>query len=186
MYCKQGNGELSRVENLINTICYHSLKLQFYLDVAWVKHNSNPSTDALRGKISRELALYYSVASMAPAHLTPVHSEFASVLATSRRSFSDVSNALSKVKLGIFLGVTAFDFDKGGVVVLVAEATLVSKNGSREIKTNWLGVLLSHFNLIGFVDAVHQDEGGEAVSKLIKQQRSTKTTSHANCTNRIV
>ena len=79
--------------------------------MARVKHNSNPSTDALRGKISRELTLDYSIASMTPAHLTPVHSEFASILATSRGSFSDVSNALSEVELSIFLGVTTFDFD---------------------------------------------------------------------------
>ena len=46
------------------------------------------------------------------------------------------------------------------MVVLVAETTLVSKNGSREVKTNWLGVLLGHVYLIGFVDAIHQDERG--------------------------
>lgn len=81
---------------------------------------------------------------MAPANLTPVHSKFTSILATSRRPLGDVGDAFTEVELGIFLRVTALDFDEGGVVVLVAKATLVSKDGSGEIEANWLSILLGH------------------------------------------
>ena len=87
---------------------------------------------------------------MAPANLTPVHSKFTSIFATSRRSLRDVGDALSKVELGIFLRVTALDFDEGCVIVLVAKATLVSEDGSGEIEANWLSVLLGHDSLLCF------------------------------------
>ena len=98
--------------------------------MAWVKHNSNPTSNALWGEIPRELTLDNTVASMAPANLSPVHSELASILSTARRSLGDVGDALSKVKLGVFFGITSLNFDEGGVVVLVAKTTLVSKDGS--------------------------------------------------------
>ena len=77
--------------------------------MAGVKHNSNPTSNALWGKIPRELTLDNSIASVAPANLTPVHSELASILSTSRTSLGDVSDALSEVELGIFLGVTSLN-----------------------------------------------------------------------------
>jgi hypothetical protein len=99
--------------------------------VAWVKHNSNPTSDTLWGKIPRELTLDNSIATVAPANLTPVHSELTSILST--RRFGDVGDALSEVELSIFFGVTSLNFDKRGVVVLVTEATLVSKDGTWEV-----------------------------------------------------
>lgn len=114
------------------------------LNVARVKHNPNPTSNTLWGEIPRELTLDYSIASVAPANLTPVHSELTSILTTTRRSLSDVGNTLSEVELSILLWVTSLDFDEGGVVVLVAKATLVPENGPRKIEANWLGILLGH------------------------------------------
>lgn len=128
---------------------YSSLDMVYYysqamilLNTAGVKHNSNPASNTLRVQVPRKLAPNNTIASMAPANLSPVHSKLASVL--SFGAFSNVSNTLSEVELSIFLWVTAFDFDKGGVVVLVAEATLVSEDGARKVEANWLGVLLGH------------------------------------------
>jgi hypothetical protein len=81
---------------------------------ARIKHNPHPASNTLWVQISGKLTPHHTITPVAPANLTPIHSELTAILSTTFGRFGDVSNAFSKVELGVFLGVTAFDFDEGG------------------------------------------------------------------------
>mmetsp|Transcript_1426 Transcript_1426/g.2164 ORF Transcript_1426/g.2164 Transcript_1426/m.2164 type:complete len:97 (-) Transcript_1426:11-301(-) len=81
---------------------------------------------------------------MSPTNLSPIHSEFRSILSTSGRYLGDVGDFFAQIELSVFFGVEALDFDEGGVVVLVAEAAFVAEDGAVDVKAHWGGVLFGH------------------------------------------
>ena len=85
---------------------------------------------------------------MSPTNLAPIHSKLGSILATTGRNLGNVGNLFTEVELGVFFGIEAFDFDEGGVVVLVAEAAFVAEDGAVDVEAGWGGVLFGHLIFI--------------------------------------
>lgn len=136
----------SRYETHFTSFSSHLLNMHkqlHYLYTGRVKHNPHPSPNTLGRQISIKLALHNSIASMRPAHTSPIDTEFASVL-SGRGCLGDVGDALSEVEGGFFFGVDSLDFDEGGVVVLGAEAAFVAEDGAVDVEAGWLRVLLGH------------------------------------------
>jgi len=82
-----------------------------------------------------------------PANLSPIHPELRSILSSRRRRFGDEGDALAEVERRVLLGIDTLDLDEGGVVVLVAQASLVAEDGTVDVEASWLGSLL-HFSRI--------------------------------------
>jgi len=114
------------------------------LNAGRVKHDADAAADALGGEVAGELAPDDSVGSVGAADASPVDAELGPVL-PGGRGLGDVRDALPEVEGGVLLGVAALDLDEGGVVVLVAEAALVSEDGAVDVEADGLGVLLGHF-----------------------------------------
>ena len=110
-----------------------------------VKHDAHASTDALGGEVPRELAPDDAVATVTPANAPPIDPELRSVLAPRGRDLGDERDALAEVEFHLLLRVDALDLDEGGVVVLIAQSSLVPEDGAIAVETGGLGVLLRHY-----------------------------------------
>ena len=109
-----------------------------------VKHDADASPNALGGEVPRELAPDDAIAPVTSAHASPVDPEFRSALAPGGRNLGDVSDALSEVEFHFLLRVDSLDLDEGGVVVLIAQSSLVPEDGAIDVQACRLGVLLRH------------------------------------------
>lgn len=103
-----------------------------------IQHHPDLATDGLRRQVSSESASDHTVGTVSSAYLAPVDSEFVAV-PVCRFRLGDEGYPLAEVKLDVFLGIHALDFDQTNVVVLVTQATLVSKNGAIYMKTRGSG-----------------------------------------------
>jgi hypothetical protein len=72
------------------------------------------------------------------ANLSPVNTVLGTALSSVYRGLGDVGNLLSEVKVSVFFGVNSLDFDERHRVILGAKATLVSKDGSVNVKADRL------------------------------------------------
>ena len=98
-----------------------------------IQHDPHLSTDCLRWQVSSKSASDDSIRTMSPADLAPVHSEFVSILV----GFFYLGNegySLPEVEVNIILRIEALDLDQTHIVVLVAKATLVAKDGTVYVK----------------------------------------------------
>ena len=123
------------------------LEYLFFIDLnpGRVEHHAHGGSDGLGGEGAGELGPDNSVSSVGSADLAPDYAELGSVL-SGLLGLGDVRDLLSEVKVNVLLGVDAADLDEGGVVVLVAEAALVSEVDTLDVQTGGLGGLgLGHF-----------------------------------------
>lgn len=103
------------------------------LYAGWVQHNTDLSSDGLWRKVASESASDNSIGSVRSADLAPVNSEFVSEL-VGGFSLGDEGNLLSEVKVNIILGVDSLNFDQTDTVVLGSKTTLVTKDGTVNMK----------------------------------------------------
>lgn len=87
---------------------------------------------------------------MGTADLSPVDTVFGSVLSG---SLGDVRNFLSKIKLGFFHGINTLDLDQTHVVVLIAETSLVAKDGAVHVQAG-LSLVSRHVIVISTVNSL--------------------------------
>lgn len=71
---------------------------------------------------------------MSSADLSPVDTELVAVFVSSG-TLGDKGNLLSKVEFSIGLGVDTLNLDQGNTVVLVTKTSLVSQNGTFNVKS---------------------------------------------------
>ena len=108
------------------------------LYAGWVQHDTDLSTDSLRGKVSTEPAPDDTVRTMSPADLAPVDTELVTVLVRCL-ALGDECDTLSEVEIDLLLRIDALDLYETDIVVLVAESTLVTEDGSVDVKAGWSG-----------------------------------------------
>ena len=75
---------------------------------------------------------------MSPADLAPVDTELVAVLVRCL-ALGDECDALSEVEIDLLLRIDALDLYETNIVVLVAESTLVTEDGSVDMKAGWSG-----------------------------------------------
>ena len=130
-----------------------------------VKHNTDGGTDGLGGEGGSKLHLDNTVASVSLHNLSPTNTECGSVLFL--LCLCDVRNLLAKVEVDVGLSIHSLDLDEGGVVVLVAEATLEAEVHTLNVESARLRVgcrLGDHF-IIGLI-RLWGGGGGGGVSGL--------------------
>lgn len=95
----------------------------FNLDVGWVQHDSNRSTEGLWWQVLLEVGSDNTVVTVGSGNLTPDNSD----LGTSDLlgSSVDVSNSLTQVELSVSWSLDTFDLNQGDVWVGNALRTLV-------------------------------------------------------------
>lgn len=116
----------------------HSPEIHFLvslntLHAGWVKHNANLSSDSLWRQVSAESATNNSIGSVSSADLSPIDAELVAVF-VSGGSLGDKGNLLSVIELGSGLVINALDLDQRHIVVLVAETSLETKDGTINVK----------------------------------------------------
>uniref|UniRef100_A0A7S2EBH5 Uncharacterized protein n=1 Tax=Ditylum brightwellii TaxID=49249 RepID=A0A7S2EBH5_9STRA len=89
---------------------------------------------------------------MCSTDASPVNTEFGSIFPRSR-ALGDEGNTLTEVKFSVVFGVNTLDLDQGDAVVLGAETTFVSKDGSVYVQASWL-TCLHFFKLIFYFDSM--------------------------------
>ena len=70
---------------------------------------------------------------MGTANLTPIDTEFVTRL-VGCIGLGDEGDLLSKIKRGIILAVNTLNFDQTNIVVLISKTTLVTKDGTINMK----------------------------------------------------
>ena len=70
---------------------------------------------------------------MGTTNLTPIDTEFVARL-IGCVCLGDEGDLLSKIKRGVILAIHTLDFDQTNIVILISETTLVTKDGTINMK----------------------------------------------------
>ena len=81
---------------------------------------------------------------MRTANFTPIDTEFVARL-VSRICLGDEGNLLSEIKTGIVLAIHTLNFNQTDIVVLISKTTLVTKDGTINMKLWRSG---RHYNIV--------------------------------------
>lgn len=123
----------------------------FNLDVGWVQHDSNRSTEGLWWQVLLEVGSDNTVVTVGSGNLTPDNSD----LGTSDflGSSVDVSDSLTQVELSVSWSLDTFDLNQGDVWVGNALRTLVGDvltlNVHCNVSMEYLGETSNQFKLVG-------------------------------------
>jgi hypothetical protein len=110
----------------------------YFLYARRIQHHADLSSDRCGRQVTSESASDNTIGSMCSANFAPVDSEFVSKLVGNLR-LRDKGNLLSKVKVRVHLRVDTFNFDQTDTAVLGPKTTLVTKDGTINVKFRWSG-----------------------------------------------
>ena len=113
------------------------------LDTGWEEHNADGATKSLTWEVGSELGTDSTVGTVCTGDLTPDCTELGT-LGVTVLDCVDISNALTEVKLGVFLGLDVFELEDCSVGLGVCLVTSVCLD-------NTLDVELDLFNHSGWV-----------------------------------
>lgn len=104
------------------------------LHTGWVKHDADLSSDCLWWQVSLESATDDTIGSVSSGNLSPVDAELVAVFVC-RGTLGDKGDLLSEIEFSIGLGVDALNLDQRNVVVLVTKTSLVTQDGTFNVKS---------------------------------------------------
>jgi len=104
-----------------------------YLDLAWVKHDSNWGTERLGWEISGEFGLDRTAITVMAGDLTPN----GSVLGIRLQRFSsvDISHSLAQVEFSVLLSADSLNLENGVVGSLITLSFGVASHNSSSVQT---------------------------------------------------
>lgn len=104
------------------------------LDTRWIKHDTDTSSNGLRGKIATETAANDAVGAMASTNFAPRDTKLVSKL-VGFTGLGNKGNLFAIIKLCILGGIDTPDFNERHVIVLVTKTSLESQNGTIYVET---------------------------------------------------
>ena len=114
----------------------------FLLNSAWIEHDADLASNSLWWQVLSELGPDNSYTSVGTGDLAPDYAKIATLLQS--LCLVNICQSLSKIKVGLSLGLNSLDLDEGSVVVLVSFATLVAKEVSTDVESH---AFSSHFDV---------------------------------------
>ena len=123
--------------------CFFFIELH-NLNVGWVQQAADTGADRVGRQRLPELAANDSRASVRPRHLSENHPIVRSLL--QGLGLVDVGKPLSKVKVGLLLGLDSLQLDQRSVVVLVGLGPLESEELSGDVQSNALATHDKFYN----------------------------------------
>jgi hypothetical protein len=106
----------------------------FLLNSAWIEHDADLAANSLWWQVLSELGTDNSYTSVSTGDLAPDYAIIATLLQGLR--LVNICQSLSKIKVGLSLGLNSLNLDEGSVAVLVGFATLVAEEISTDVESH--------------------------------------------------
>ena len=103
------------------------------LHTGWVKHDTNLASNGLWRQVSAESATNDTIGSVRSAYFSPIDAELVAVFVCSG-SLGDEGHLLSIIEFCSCLVIHALDLNQRHSILLVAETSLVTKDGTIDVK----------------------------------------------------